>query len=221
MRGHPELLAYGLEQGDGYFRQALADFLTAEYAAPVQAEELFVTAGASQALDMVCTLFARPGDTVLVEDPSYFLALRIFADHQLNVIGIPIDENGLIIPALEEVLKKYRPAFIYTIPAFHNPGGCVLSAGRRQALIRLSSEQNILLVADEVYQLLNYDANIPAPLAQISLRRLDATRIKPRSYRWAHSPKLWRRVCAWVGFRQVRSSWSVSPAAAFWTAVAA
>ena len=164
MREHPELLAYGLEQGDGHFRQTLADFLSAEYHAPVEARQLFVTAGASQALDLLCTLFTRPGDTVLVEDPSYFLALRIFADHRLNVVGIPIDENGLIIPALEDLLTKYQPAFIYTIPAFHNPGGCVLDAGRRQELVRISSDQNILIVADEVYQLLNYDENIPQPL---------------------------------------------------------
>jgi DNA-binding transcriptional MocR family regulator len=164
LREHPELLAYGLEQGDGRFRQTLAEFLTDTYDTRVGAEQLFVTAGASQALDLVCTLFSRPGDTVLVEDPSYFLALRIFADHGLNVIGIPIDENGLIVPALEALLEKSRPAFIYTIPAFHNPGGCVLSAGRRRELVRISSERNLLVVADEVYHLLNYGADLPKPL---------------------------------------------------------
>ena len=164
LREHPELLAYGLEQGDGHFRQTLADFLGAEYGAPVEADQLFVTAGASQALDLVCTLFTQPGDTVLVEDPSYFLALRIFSDHRLNVIGIPIDENGLHVPALEELLGEHDPAFIYTIPAFHNPGGCVLNAERRQELIRISSERNLLVVADEVYHLLNYGAGISQPL---------------------------------------------------------
>lgn len=164
LREHPELLAYGLEQGDGHFRQTLAGFLSAAYGAAVRADRLFVTAGASQALDLVCTLFSRPGDTVLVEDPSYFLALRIFADHGLKVIGIPIDENGLIIPAFEQALKKDKPAFFYTIPTFHNPGGCVLNRARRQELVRISGEQRLLVVADEVYHLLNYDAEIPQPL---------------------------------------------------------
>jgi DNA-binding transcriptional MocR family regulator len=164
LREHPELLAYGLEQGDGRFRQTLAEFLTDAYRARVAAGQLFVTAGASQALDLVCTLFTRPGDTVLVEDPSYFLALRIFTDHGLDVIGIPMDENGLIVPALEELLEKCRPAFIYTIPTFHNPGGCVLSATRRRELIRISRERNLPVVADEVYHLLNYGADLPQPL---------------------------------------------------------
>ena len=164
LREHPELLAYGLEQGDGRFRQTLAEFLTEAYRVRVAAGQLFVTAGASQALDLVCTLFTRPGDTVLVEDPSYFLALRIFADHGLNVIGVPMDENGLIVPALEELLEKCRPAFIYTIPTFHNPGGCVLSAPRRRELIRISRERNLPVVADEVYHLLNYGAGLPKPL---------------------------------------------------------
>ena len=164
LREHPELLAYGLEQGDGHFRQTLADYLSDTYGASVKARQLFVTSGASLALDLVCTLFTQPGDTIVVEDPSYFLALRIFEDHGLNVIGVPIDENGIIIDALEEMLKNHHPAFIYTIPTFHNPGGCVLDAKRRQQLVRISNEMNIRVVADEVYHLLNYSADVPKPL---------------------------------------------------------
>ena len=85
------LLQYGHEQGDGYFRRALAAFLARHYAAPVDMDDLFVAGGASQALDLICTLYTQPGDVVFVEEPTYFLALRIFADHGLRVISAPMD----------------------------------------------------------------------------------------------------------------------------------
>ena len=93
-------LQYGVEQGDGYFRLALADFLSKGYGFDARAESLFVTNGISNALDLICTLFTMPGDTIFVEEPTYFLALRIFADHHLNVIPVDTDENGLVIESL-------------------------------------------------------------------------------------------------------------------------
>lgn len=164
--GDTELLNYGYEQGDGRFRRALADFLTANYGAPVSAEGLMITAGASQALDLICTQFAQPGDTVFVEEPSYFLALRILReDHHLNLVSLPVDENGLIISAVEDALKRHRPRFLYTIPTFQNPTGYTLSAERRQQLIALSREHDFMIVADEVYHLLGYEGAPPPPLA--------------------------------------------------------
>ncbi len=164
--GDTTLLNYGYEQGDGLFRQALADFLSVEYATPVTAEELMVTAGASQALALICTLFTKPGDTVFVEEPSYFLALRILReDFRLNAVPIPTDENGLRLDALEEALTRERPVFVYTIPAFQNPTGHTLSTERRERLVALSQAHDFLVVADEVYQLLHYGAPPPPPLA--------------------------------------------------------
>jgi DNA-binding transcriptional MocR family regulator len=164
--GHndPFLLAYGVEQGDGYFRIALADFLSRGYGFPIHANDLFVTTGISQGLDFICTLFTQTGDTIFVEEPTYFLALRIFADHRLNLVGIPTDENGLTIEALEEELTRHRPALLYTIPAFHNPASVTLSAARRERLVELSQQHNFLVVADEAYQLLAYNATPPPSL---------------------------------------------------------
>jgi 2-aminoadipate transaminase len=164
--GDTDLLNYGYEQGDGHFRHALADFLTVEYATPVMAEQLMVTAGASQALSLICTLFTKPGDTVFIEEPSYFLALRILReDFGLNAVPIPIDENGLRVDALEEALARQRPVFIYTIPTFQNPTGYTLSPARRERLVTLAAEHGFLVVADEVYQSLHYTASPPKPLA--------------------------------------------------------
>jgi len=169
-RAHPLELNYGERQGDRGFREALAGFLTSEYEDSVSADELFVTAGNSQALDFVCGQFAREGDTVFLEEPSYFLAHQIFSDHGLNAVGIPVDEDGMIIEALVEQLAIHRPALLYTIPSFHNPGGQTLSADRRLELARLSREHDFLIVADEVYQLLHYFDKPPPALGTMTDR---------------------------------------------------
>ena len=164
-QGDRNILQYGMQQGNGNFRISLAQFLSAQYGAAVDPDHLFITAGISQALDLICALHTRPGDTVIVEEPSYFLALRIFNDYELKIIGTPIDENGLIIEALEEKLVKHKPIFIYTIPAFHNPAGVTLSASRREKLISLSEKYDVFIVADEVYQMLAYTSTPPQPMA--------------------------------------------------------
>lgn len=153
-KARPEELNYGERQGDAGFRKSLADLLSEEYQSSVSAESLFVTAGNSQALDFVCALFTRPGDTVIVEEPSYFLAFRIFRDHGLNIIPVPTDENGMDTAKLETVLQRTNPKLLYTIPSFHNPGGQTLSEDRRQHLARLSRKHDFLVIADEVYQML-------------------------------------------------------------------
>lgn len=158
----PFELNYGVTQGDERFLEALAGFLSDGYQSPTTADHLFVTGGNSQALDLVSVVFARPGDTVFVEEPSYFLAFQIFRDHGLNLVGIPVDEDGLCVESLERELANHRPAFLYTIPSYHNPGGQSTTAERRQKVVELAVKHDFIIVADEVYQLLNY-FDTPAP----------------------------------------------------------
>ncbi len=147
-------LAYGNAKGNENFRQNLAGFLTGEYPNPVTPDQLLITNGNSQALDMVCTLFTRPGDTVFVEEPTYFLALKIFADHHLKLVSIPVDDNGLKTDVLRKKLETQSPAFLYTIPTHHNPSSVTLSSQRRQDLAGICGKKNLLVVADEVYHFL-------------------------------------------------------------------
>jgi 2-aminoadipate transaminase len=161
----PYPLQYGTELGDGYLRIALADFLTETYSVACDPEPIFITNGNSQAIDLVCGVFTKPGDVVFVEEPSYFLALDIFRQHHLRIVGIPVDEHGLRIDALEAALVVERPAFIYVIPTFQNPTGYTLPVERRQRLVALAKEHNFLVVADEVYHLLSYTASVPPPMA--------------------------------------------------------
>lgn len=154
-------LQYGPEQGDGYFRTSLAEFLADGEESAADPDRLFITAGISSALDLLCTQFTERGDTVFVEEPSYFLALHIFADHGLNVVSLPTDESGLLIEPLEAELKRRHPKFLYVIPVFQNPSGHTLSPARRRRLLALSREHDFLLIADEVYQYLAYSVIPP------------------------------------------------------------
>ena len=164
-QGDAELLQYGADEGNAAFRNSLAQFLSRRYAMPVTAAELVVSAGVSQALDLVCTRFTRPGDTIFVEEPTYFLALEIFRDHGLQVVGIPIDGDGIRIDALQDALVHHRPAFLYTIPSFQNPTGTTMSVARREQLMAVSHTHDLLVVADEVYHLLDFGTAPSPPLA--------------------------------------------------------
>lgn len=161
----PGFLQYGAERGDGTFLHSLAKFLSHGYLYPVEPDGLFITNGASMGLHLICTLFTKPGDTVFVEEPTYFLALRIFADHELRLVPIRTDENGLVTEHLEEKLAESRPKFLYIIPTYQNPTGRTLPLDRRQRLVSLSSQYDFLVVADEVYHFLGYSGQTPRPFA--------------------------------------------------------
>ncbi len=168
--GNRDFLQYGIEQGAPPLRAQLAALLGRNYrrdGAPlvVSPDSLLITNGISQALELICTLYLRPGDTIVVEDPTYFLALRIFADHDVRVLAVPVDDEGLSVDALAALLETERPKLLYTIPTYQNPSGATLSAERRAALVALAERHNLLIVADEVYHLLGFgDMEIP-PLA--------------------------------------------------------
>lgn len=166
VRDDYEFLQYGAEYGDRDHRIALGAFLTGAYGVDVDPEFVMTTNGNSQALDLVCTVVTRPGDVVIVEEPTYFLARGIFADHGLTVVGVPTDQHGLDTDALAARLTELRAAgtparLVYCIPASQNPTGATLSARRRQRLVELADEFDLLVAADEVYHLLEYGDVVP------------------------------------------------------------
>jgi 2-aminoadipate transaminase len=173
-QGNTAILQYGADHGDGYFRHTLAEFLSRRYKTDVDLDSVLVTAGASQALDLICTRLTKPGDTIFVEEPTYFLALLIFRDHGLNVVGIPVDEHGLRIDALEDALAKHRPVMLYTIPTFQNPSAVTMSAERREHLVALAKKHDFVIVADEVYHLLDFNTASAKPLPKPLAAHLDS-----------------------------------------------
>lgn len=168
--GSRDFLQYGIEQGAPLLRANLAALLERNYrrdGAPltVPPDSLLITNGISQALELICTLYLQPGDVIVVEDPTYFLALRIFADHHVRVLAAPVDAHGLNVEALATLLKSERPKLLYTIPAWQNPSGATLAPERREALVALAERHDMLVVADEVYHLLGFGSVEAPPLA--------------------------------------------------------
>ncbi len=164
-------LQYGAVQGFGPLLEGLADFLSSQDAygnLPVNPASLFLTAGASQGIDLATTVFAQSGDTVFVEEPTYYLIGRIFLDHGLKVVGVPTDRDGLDVDSLELMLRDgQRPRLLYVIPTYQNPTGATLTPDRRGKLIRLAQQYGFTVLADEVYQLLHYGPTPPPPLAAL------------------------------------------------------
>lgn len=130
--------------------------------------ETMILSGSQQGLDLLGRLFLSPGDTVIMEEPSFFCARQIFEACGARIIGIPVDEDGMNLPVLESVLKRLKPKFIYTIPTFHNPTATVMSLQNRQELLRLAYRYHLPIVEDDAYGELRYDGE-PAP----SLKALD------------------------------------------------
>ncbi len=182
----PDLLQYGLEPGDAGVREAVSAFLAREGAGAVPPERLFLTAGASLALHLICGLFARPGDRVLVADPTYHLALAQFHDHGLRVAGVASDADGLLPDALETALRAEPAALLYLVPDFANPTGTTLPTERRAAVVELAARYGVRVVADEVYRLTGFGppvggeaaAAVPAAARpRPSLAALDGERV--------------------------------------------
>jgi len=163
-QNNPLFLQYGYISGYKEFRQSLSTFLSANYEQDVNPDTLFTTNGISGALHLLVSVFAEKGDTVFTETPSYFLALSIFKDAQLNIVQIPMDDDGMIIEEVEKKLKAgARPKFMYTVPVFSNPSAKTLSAPRRQRLAELAAEYDFHIFADEVYHMLGFPGSEKPP----------------------------------------------------------
>ncbi|MGN6758326.1 MAG: PLP-dependent aminotransferase family protein [Thermomicrobiales bacterium] len=162
-------LAYGREGGPGPLVAWLTERIARTEGRAPEPGELMITGGISHMLDQLCTLFTRPGDVILVEQPTYHLAVRIFREHPLELIPVPIDQDGLQVEAVAEVLAALRragrsPRFLYTVPTFHNPTGVSLRLARRRALVELAASEELLIVEDDAYRELAYDGPAPPSL---------------------------------------------------------
>ncbi|WP_253880363.1 aminotransferase-like domain-containing protein [Actinomadura rupiterrae] len=160
-RNGAEVLQYASAQGDPGLREQICDVMALE-GVQACADDVIVTVGAQQALDLVTRIFVNPGDVVLAEGPSYVGALGTFASYQADVVHVAMDEDGLVPDALEETLARLRREgrtvkFLYTVPTFQNPAGVTLSAPRRARLLELAAEYDILIIEDNPYGLLGFD----------------------------------------------------------------
>ena len=165
-------LQYGPTDGLALVKRCIIEIMRAE-AMEVDADELLVTTGGQQVIDLVCKTLVDPGDVVVTEAPTYPGAVPTFCAYQADVVQVRMDRDGMRTDELEATLEQLdragrRPKFIYTVPNFHNPAGVTLSLERRHELVRIAGERELLVLEDNPYGLLRYEGD-PLP----TLRSLD------------------------------------------------
>jgi len=161
--GGPHLLGYATAQGDLDLRAALAHHLH-DRGITVGPDEIMITNGVSQGMALVADVLARPGDTVLVEQPTYLGVLNCLHVRGLQPIGVALDEDGMQVDALEQAIRQHRPTFIYTIPTFQNPSGVCLSPERRRMLLEVAARHRVMVVEDDIYGRISYEGTPPPAL---------------------------------------------------------
>src|SRR5688572_1333315 len=159
----PTALQYGSGQGDPELRELICTVMALE-GIVTSPDDVVVTVGSQQGLDLVTRIFVDPGDVIVAEAPSYVGALGTFASYQAEVVHVAMDDDGLVPEALEETLARVgaRAKFLYTVPNYHNPAGVSLSRERRDVVLSIAARHNILVLEDNPYGLLGFDGE-PEP----------------------------------------------------------
>jgi 2-aminoadipate transaminase len=135
-----------------------------------QPEGVVVVNGSQHGLDLLIRLLVEPGDTVLVETPTYFGALQSFLAWGVRLIGVPVDDDGMDVDRVEFLLARYRPRFIYTVPTYQNPTGATMSLERRQQLLALAQRYQVPIVEDDPFSDLYFHAPPPPPIKALDRR---------------------------------------------------
>jgi 2-aminoadipate transaminase len=166
-----EALQYGPTEGFAETVDCIVEVMGAEGMFP-DPDDVIVTTGGQQAIDLICKTLVDPGDVIVCEAPTYPGAVPVFCSYQAETIQIDCDGDGMRIEELEEVLARLdgegrRPKFVYSVPSFQNPAGVTLSLERRRRLVELARQRELLLVEDNPYGLLRFDGEPLPPLYQL------------------------------------------------------
>jgi len=161
-------LQYGTTQGLFELRKAIAERAYKDGIKTTD-ENIIIFSGSQQALDTVGKMFLNPGDTALVGLPSYLGGINAFRSYEGNLTGIPLDQDGMRLDILEETIKKFLkneilPKFIYVIPTFQNPAGVIMPESRRKQLIDIANEYDLLIIEDDPYSKIRFDAPRVKPI---------------------------------------------------------
>ncbi len=172
----PAMLEYGANAGPAPLLTMLRNHLAALGEGDVAPDEIMITPGNSHALDMLTTLYTQPGDVLLVESPTYHLALRVLRDHPVELVAVPGDEDGIdvaqLITRVAELKRAgKRVSALYCVPTFNNPMGVSLPDARRKQLVNWAASEQVMIFEDDVYRELAYDAPAPPSLWAIAPRQ--------------------------------------------------
>ena len=160
--GAPMLL-HSPTEGLTHFREALCQHMIAR-GIRCSPPEVLVTSGSQQGLDLAARVFVAPGDTVVVEEPTFFGALQVFRRAQARLLSVPVDRDGMRTDVLESLLARHRPKLIYTLPTFQNPSGAVMNLARRRHLLELAYRFQVPVIEDDPYYELRYEGDPLPPL---------------------------------------------------------
>jgi 2-aminoadipate transaminase len=165
-----QALQYGATEGYEPLREMIASH-TARYGVKAKPENVLITSGSQQALDLIAKLLINPGDRILVEAPTYLGALQAFSVFGAEYICVPSDNDGLRTEHLEESLRL-GPKFMYVLPNFQNPGGTTLAEGRRHELVLLAERYGIPIIEDDPYGQLRYEGDHLTPLITLDRQNI-------------------------------------------------
>ena len=151
-----QCLQYGVSNGQLPLREYIAETMTSENV-PTTVENVTITTGSQQSLDLITKALINPGDRILVEDPTYVAALKIFGLYKADVVPVASDEGGIIPEELEKRLQEAPAKLIYLIPNFQNPTGTTLNFERRKKIMEIVKDRNVVVIEDDPYGKLRYD----------------------------------------------------------------
>ena len=158
-----QALQYGLTEGYTPLKEALAEKMQ-KYGVPAEPHNILLTNGSQQALDLIGRIFIGTGDVIVTGKPTYLGALQAWKAYLPKIIGIPVDEEGMQVDLLEEVLRRENPKFIYVLPNFHNPMGVTLSFERRQRLVKVAAKYGTPIIEDDPYGELRFEGEDITPI---------------------------------------------------------
>ena len=173
-------LQYSTTEGYLPLRQLIVQHM-ARYGIYAHEENVLITSGSQQALDLIGRLLINPGDKILTERPTYLGALQAWAAYQARYVTVPIDQDGLQTELLEEALRA-GPKFMYILPNFQNPGGVTMSLERRMKLVQMADHHGVPIVEDDPYGQLRYSGEHLPPLVRLDCENLESRASNGRGY---------------------------------------
>ncbi len=170
LRQEPTVIGLGHQNLAGYYplRETIAQILTTE-GIPTHPEHVMINSGSQQALNLVSRVLLKPGDVVLVESPTYNVAIDLFRSMEVRLLGIPVDEQGMQVDLVESQLQSSKVKLIYTMPTFHNPTGACMSGNRRRQLVALANRYNIPILEDDYIGNMRYEGRAEPALKSLDL----------------------------------------------------